>query len=520
MFTTAPPAMGWLGLIWLLVFTVAVFTVRPLTAAPQPTGLDVARIDAFVRDQVRRHGIPGLALAVVEGEQIVHLGGYGKADQSGRPVTPQTPFVLASVSKPITALAIMQLVEAGKVELDAPVQRYLPTFQLADPVAAQQITVRHLLNHTSGIPEKGCQNNRFGTKTLAEFVAALQTIELVAPVGARHFYCSGNYNILGRTIEVVASQSYADYIQQHLFAPLAMHHSFTDEQTAKRDGLAQGYQWLFGLPVPANYPYDAPQMPSGFLIASVEDMAHFLLAQLNGGRFGAAAVLSPAGIAAMQAPGVAVGESQDTYGLGWRTTTLRGVPIITHSGDHPNFHTLIFLDPVSRRGAVLLMNSQSTLAQLSGVFPAIEAGVAQMVAGQEPVPATALSLPRLYLLLDVILVSLLLLVFWPFLRLPLWTQWLRQQAANGRVPRLRIVLRVVWEIGLPLLLLLGVRLLLGALGAQSWAEGLLLFADIGVWLWVFSLVMLLTGAGRLVLFLRRNQPERSPMAAPVLQRSV
>jgi CubicO group peptidase (beta-lactamase class C family) len=416
--TTACPSRGWFSLVWLAVFTLTSFTANPLTAAPHITELDVAQIDTFVSGQVQRHGIPGLALIVVEGDQIVHLGGYGKADQSGRPVTPQTPFVLASVSKPLTALAIMQLVEAGKVALDAPVQRYISEFRVADPLASQQITVRHLLQHTSGLPEAGCQSNRLGTKTLAEFVTALQTVELQAPVGTRHFYCSGNYHLLGYLIERVSGQTYADYIQQHLFAPLAMHHSFTNERAAQQAGLAQGYHWLFGVPAPTDYPYDAAQMPSGFLIASAEDLAHFLLAQLNEGRFGSVTVLSPHGIAAMQAPGVTIGRGPATYGLGWRTEVLGGVPVIMHSGDHPNFHTLIFIEPVSRRGVVLLMNAQNMLAQF-GAFPEIQAGVARLLIGREPTGVT-LPLPRLYLLLDAVLGGLWGLALCSFLRLPRW----------------------------------------------------------------------------------------------------
>lgn len=503
-FTTTSPSIGGRGLVWLLVFTVAAFTGRPLTAAPQSTRLDAARIDAFVGEQVRRHGIPGLALAVVEGEQIVHLGGYGKADQRGRPVTPQTPFVLASVSKPLTALAVMQLVEAGKVDLDAPVQRYIPEFRVADPVASQQITVRHLLQHTSGLPEAGCQSNRFGAKSLTDFVAALQTVALDAPVGARHFYCSGNYNILGVIIERVSGQSYADYMQQHLFAPLAMRHSFTDEQAAQQAGLAQGYHWLFGIPTPTHYPYDAVQMPSGFLIASAEDMAHFVLAQLNEGRFGDTAVLSPQGIATMQAPGVPIGDGQRTYGLGWQTKTLGGVPVITHSGDHPNFHTLVLLDPASRRGAVMLINAQNMLAQF-GAFGEIEAGVAQLLAGQEPTLATTPRLPTLYLIIDAVLGALLVLALWSLLRLRRWQQRLHQYQAARQLRLWQVGLRLAGEIVLPLTLLVGARLLLHVLGAQSWAEGLLLFPDFGAWLWAFSLLMLLTATARLVLLLRTRR---------------
>lgn len=511
----ASPSSSRLGLVWLLVFTLASFTLRPLMAASQPNGLDVARIDTFVREQVQRQGLPGLALALVDGDQIVYMGGYGKADQSGRAVTPQTPFVLASASKPLTALAILQLVEAGKVELDAPVQRYIPEFRVADPVASGQITVRHLLQHTSGIPEAGCQSYRFGAKTLADFVAALQPVELAAPVGARHFYCSGNYNLLGYIIERVTGQAYADYMQAHVFTPLAMRHSFTTEQAAQQAGLAQGYRLLFGVPTPMDYPYEVAQMPSGFLIASAEDLAHFLIAQLNGGRFGTAAVLSAQGMAAMHAPGVAVGDSQDTYGLGWRTTTLGGVPVIAHAGDHPNFHTLIFIEPESRRGAVLLMNAQNMLAQF-GAFREIEAGVARLSARQEPPLATALRLPLLYLIIDIVLGSLLVLALCAVLRLPRWAQRLRQQLIAGQL-RLRWVnVRLAWEIGLPVILFIGVRLLLHALDAQSWAEGLLLFPDFGAWLAVFVLLMLLTATTRLVLLFRARRQHKASNIPPVL----
>jgi CubicO group peptidase (beta-lactamase class C family) len=463
-------------------------------------GPDAAKIDAFVGDQVKRHGIPGLSLAVVDGDQIVHLGGYGTADPTGRAVTPQTPFVLASASKPFTALAVMQLVEAGKVELDAPVQRYLPTFRVADPVASQQITVRHLLQHTSGIPEQGCQNSRFGAETLEQFVAALHTIELDAPVGIRHFYCSGNYNVLGRIVEVVSGQSYASYIEQQVFAPLQMRHSFTAEQAAKQHGLAQGYRWLFGRRVPFQYRYDPPQMPAGFLIASAEDLAHFLIAQLNAGRFGSTTVLSPQGIAAMQAPGVTTGAGRGTYGLGWRTGSLGGVPAVYHSGDHPDIHTLVFIEPHTRRGAVLLMNANGLLASLSA-FTEIEEGVARLLAAQEPAPA-ALSLPNLYLIIDAVLGVLFVLALWPLLRVRHWYERLRQHPPERRRWLMQLGLPLVREFGLASTLLLGARLLVYAIGGQSWGEGLLLFPDFGLWLWAISLLLLLNGDIRVMLILR------------------
>jgi hypothetical protein len=332
-------------------------------------------------------------------------------------------------------------------------------------------------------------------------VAALRTIKLSARPGARYFYCSGNYNVLGRIIEVVSGQSFAAYIEQHVFAPLEMRHSFTSQEVAKQHGLAQGYSWIFGVPMPSHYRFDPPQLPSGFLIASAEDMANFLVAQLNGGQFGSASILSPEGIAAMQAPGVAMGAHERTYGLGWRTELIDGVPTINHPGDHPNTHTLVLIEPKTRRGVVLLVNASGWLPLL-GTFTEIETGVVRLLAGQQPAPTSSLSLGMRYFILDAVIGGLLVLALWPLARLRHWYVRMHQQADVARLRFLRISMRLTWEFGLPLALLGGARLLLDALGAQSWAEGLLLFPDFGVWLWVLSLLILFTGMIRLALTLR------------------
>ncbi len=501
------------SLFALLALLLIPATGRSLAAPSRAAAPDVTRIDAFVGEQVQRHGIPGLALALIEGDRIVHLRGYGKADQTGRAVTPQTPFIVASVSKPMTALAVMQLVEAGKLELDAPVQRYLPAFRVADPVASQQITVRHLLQHTSGIPNTAC-DTRVNAETLEQYVAELQTVTLAAPVGTRHIYCSGNYNVLGRIVETVSGESFGDYMWQHVFAPLEMRHSFTSEQAARQDGLAQGYRWIFGRLVPFHERYNTSQLPSGYMIASAEDMAHFLIAQLNEGRFGSSTVLSPEGIAAMQAPGVSTGAGEETYGLGWETGTLGGVPAVSHVGAHADAHTLAFILPETRRGAVLLINANAWLPSF-GTFQSLEEGVARLLAGEEPAVASSMRLGTLYLIVDAMLAGLFALALWPLLGMRRWYQ--RQQHHQpGRRQRLRAGLRLVWEFGMPLTLLLGTRLFFHMLGAQSWGEGQLLFPDVGVWLWAISLIMLLTGVTRLGLLIRllqRTGSERG-MAAP------
>jgi CubicO group peptidase (beta-lactamase class C family) len=111
-----------------------------------------ATLDAYIEARMRATRIPGLALGVVRGDQVVYLKGYGVAGPDGRTVTPQTPFILGSTSKSITALAVMQLVEAGAIDLDAPVTTYLPWFRTADAAASARITVRNLLYQNSGLP--------------------------------------------------------------------------------------------------------------------------------------------------------------------------------------------------------------------------------------------------------------------------------------------------------------------------------------------------------------------------------
>lgn len=131
--------------------------IRRAVATPAPPkpfakGASYEAIDAYVEEQMRRLNMPGVSLAIVEGDRIVHLRGFGRARPNGEAPSPQTPFFIGSLTKSFTAVAVMQLVEAGKIELDAPVQRYLPWFRVADPQATAQMTVRHLLNQTSGLP--------------------------------------------------------------------------------------------------------------------------------------------------------------------------------------------------------------------------------------------------------------------------------------------------------------------------------------------------------------------------------
>ena len=160
---------------------------------------DSEEVDAYIRVKMKELGIPGAALVIMQGDQIVQLKAFGVADADGHPVTPQTPFFTGSTGKSFTALAIMQLVEAGKINLDAPVQTYLPWFRVADPDASETITVRQLLNQVSGLPRSIEQTQLANTDqsdaAIENNVRALATVELIAPPGERYEHSNANYII-------------------------------------------------------------------------------------------------------------------------------------------------------------------------------------------------------------------------------------------------------------------------------------------------------------------------------------
>ena len=513
----------------LLPLLALLFTVLPVAAArggqsaagvAPLSGPDVASIDAFVSSEIQANRIPGLSLGIVHGTQIIHLHGFGAADATGRMITPQTPFMIGSMSKSFTALAVMQLVEAGKVELDTPVQRYLPWFRVADPTASARITVRQLLNQTSGIPANSENELKegflsTGNETLEQYVRGLNTLVLDRPVGASFEYANTNYSVLGLIVQTVSGQSYETYMQQHIFSPLQMYHSYASEQDARRDGLVQGYQLWFGVPVPTALPYLRDLLPAGYLISTAEDMAHYLIAQLNGGRFENTAVLSAAGIATLHAP-AAVALPGTSYGMGWLNGPINGVPTIWHNGSTGNFYSDMILVPESQWGIVVLSNESGLPALLTGSVENIAGGVMNMLVGRKP-PPSGPGVGTLYLIIDSILVLISALVLWSTLRLPRWSeQFRRRWRQPGRVKRgftlVRVGFRLVWELLLPTLLL-GLPLLNGYL---TW-RGLFFNApDMVSWLLVIFVLLLITAIIRLVLMVRvlRRGSVDTPAVAP------
>lgn len=347
------------GIALLIVTYVAALAgIAPITTyASSSIAPDFAAIDEYVAAEMRADRVPGVALAIVQNDRIVHMRGFGD-DGTGRPITAQSAFLLGSMSKSFTAVATMQLVEQGKVELDAPVQRYLPWFRVADVEASAYITVRHLLNHTSGIPTKAPHAGA-EPLTIEAHVRALADVRLNHTPGTVHEYASPNYLVLETIIEQVTGQSYAEYVERNIFATLDMQHSFTSQEAAMRDTMVRGHRYWFGLSRPTVLDYEDDRMPTAALISSAEDLGHFLVAQLNQGHYQNQTILSATSMEAMHRP--AIQSDGFAYAMGWRVSEINGMPAIHHGGVVPHFRGKLVMLPQQGWGVVVLTNVSSVL---------------------------------------------------------------------------------------------------------------------------------------------------------------
>jgi CubicO group peptidase (beta-lactamase class C family) len=422
---------------------------RPVQSAvaayPDQGSFEQEQIDAYLEARMRTAHIPGLALGVVRGNEVIYLKGYGIAGPGGPAVTPQTPFIIGSLSKSFTALAVMQLVESGQINLDAPVTKYLPWFRTADPAASAQITVRQLLHQTSGLPvyegRRGFVDDDQADGALETCVRRLAAVTLSHPAGQAFEYANENYTTLGLIVQAVSGRSYEDVIRAEIFAPLQMRHSAASLSDPAAQDVASGHRHWLWRAIAFDAPYPRGQTPAGFLISSAEDMSHYLIAHLNGGAYAGQQVLSPGGMAALHAPGAPIGPTT-SYAMGWVVRSEAGALRIEHNGDVSNFHANMLLLPDQQIGLVILTNVGGFTNAAALNLP-IE-GVAAILLGQGVSPEV--DPPMNWLPPTLLLLPLLAAVVWLGGSLAFSRRWQRRGGLPVRG------WPVLWRYGIPLAL--------------------------------------------------------------------
>jgi len=327
------------------VLALIVFGLASTAQAREPVGA----IDEFIAAEIPISGAPGIAYAVVEDGDILS-GAYGEIlAGSGTPVTPDTPFLLGSISKSFTAMAVMKLVEAGSVEIDAPISRYLDVFK-DRPSGA--ITIRQLLSHTSGFSTRQGNDTDFNPPQsgdeLQRQVARIANWTPRHAPDARWQYSNANYLILGAVIESVSGQDFAGYLDTEILEPIGMDDSFISD--GKRyDAMAVGHQPWFGTKRPIrDNSTNRVNAPAGGVVATASDMALYMATMMNGQDD----VISAESKTAMLSTASA---ASPHYGFGWAIVPSSGAAY--HSGLTPGVETLVVLSPAERKGVVILINA-------------------------------------------------------------------------------------------------------------------------------------------------------------------
>lgn len=420
--------------------------------------------EEFVSDYTSRHGLPGASYAIVKDGEIVTTDAAGD-------VAADTPMGMGSASKSFTSFAVLQLVDSGEVDLDAPVTDYLPDFSIrgADVSA---ITVRMLLSHTSGLPNPTLVP---ATGSLEDAVAHIADLEAASTPGSTYAYSNFNYRALARLVEVVDGQDFDIYLDENIFTPLGMDDTTSVVTASDRPGLDAGHVTAYGLSL------RLPELGadiggSGGVISTAEDMAKWLAMQQRGGTAAdGTRMLSEDLVAESHTPQPKAG----TYGMGWEHTTTSDPERVGHGGSLMRYSGRQDLVPSSGYSTVVLLDSFTAIHQHQ--FD-ISTGLIDITEGKDP----DLGFP-LATVVDLCLGALTLLVLGLGLRGLLRSgRWARNRADH---PWWRRILRLLPQAIMPLI---GLGVFLGlTLGQGNPATPLDVF---GLW----PALMVLIGAAGLV----------------------
>lgn len=315
--------------------------------------------------------IPGVSVALVRAGELVASGGFGKRNlESDLPMTAETISSIASLTKSVTGVAVMQLVEQGKLSLDEPVVTYLPEFRVADPEASRKITPRMLLSHKSGMGRTGHQNRVFTEevspyKDRADLVSQLATVELQTPPNDSWSYCNEGYVTLGLLIETLSGIPLEEYYRTQIFEPLGLastHAGFAAWRAAENG--TTGYKRTNGGHSIAFLPQEYPvYLSTGGIVSNVLDLAQYQMYSMD---YANNPLLSAGSLEQMQTISMPYGDTGWGYGLGWTVSWNESLKVVAHGGGQAGVATYSFMLPALRCSVALITNlSGAKVAQLA-----------------------------------------------------------------------------------------------------------------------------------------------------------
>jgi len=487
--------------IFCLVATIVLILQLSGQPAHAASGLDHEKIDGYMKEAMKRLHIPGAAIGIIKNKEIIYLQGYGNAGPNDRLVTQDTSFLIGSTSKSFTALAIMQLVDEGKIDLDAPVRKYLPQFKISSEKDSARISVRNLLVQNSGFSTyDGRRALEKDEISLKQHIEEMGNIALVEPIGTLFQYSNLNYDVLGRIVEVVSGQSFGDYIKDHVFKPLDMKHSFTSLKEGEANDLTQGYQSMFGVMMPTKQHNPEARIASGGLISSAKDMSNYLIAQMNHGQLGNIAILPEKLTDLMHQPAVSIDEGI-SYGMGW---IVIDNGIVWHNGGTENFSSDMMFD--GEYGIVTLFNAADPFVSYDDVFQ----GVYKILKGEDASVQNLPSLTSFYLTVGIVVVILLALLIFSVMNL---LKWEKRFSLKSKFMLRFIPVLFIFNVLLPV----GALIFIPRLISASWSVIIGFSTGLGHFLIIYPILLLLIGAIKTILFIRSYLKTLQPICMNQIQ---
>lgn len=374
------------------------FELERGAGAAAQAGDALAGFDAFLEQAVADFKVPGLAIAVVAGGEVVYARGFGHRDlENGKPMTPDTLFAIGSTTKAMTATVLGMLVDDGKLAWDEPLVKYLPRFALSDSFLTGRLTPRDLVTHRSGLPRHDLlwYNNLQATR--AELVERLAHLELTADLRAQFQYNNLMFMTAGYLAGELAGTTWEELVRRRLFEPLGMERSNFSVEVSQRDD-------DHALPYDENDDDELERIPfrqidvvgpAGSVNSTVHEMSRWLDFNLRGGKAGESQLINPTTLADVQSPHMTMDAtperpevSQPTYGMGWVIDTYRGHRRVSHGGGIDGFVTSVMLFPDYDLGLVSFTNRGSGLPSLANQH------AADRLLGLEPIDWAGEALAR------------------------------------------------------------------------------------------------------------------------------
>jgi CubicO group peptidase (beta-lactamase class C family) len=326
-------------------------------------------LEAVLQEIITRWDVPGLAVGIVEGDQIVSAKGFGvQSLETQAPVTLDSVFCIQSVSKCFVATAVMQLVEHGKLDLDTPLVQILPYFQMDDE-RYRQITIRQVLSHTSGMPDidemeydELVTHPEYDDGAAERFVRGLSDRKLIANPGERFSYSNIGYNVLGDLLAKVSAKSFESTMQEQILIPSGMPNSTFMLTDIPTNILAWPHLRSPEMRVNPSYPYHRADAPASFLHSTIVDLCHWGITCLNRGKSLGQSILSPASYDLMWRPVAKRGNPPSIYeemGLGWTLGHFKSLKTVSHGGAGFGGTAFLLLLPEKNSAAVIMCNEES-----------------------------------------------------------------------------------------------------------------------------------------------------------------